>query len=170
MTTKDSRKLSGITTEELRERLAEKPSEGQAVMRLVAAREYKAGLSPGEIEAKYGWPEGTVYHWLDYFDERGVDGALTDKRRSGRPPKLDDADRQQFIDDLQRSPGAFGYERQSWVPALAQQHLETEYGVEYSLRHVTRLMNESGLSWESTGSRHRRPSGNEDADENGERG
>jgi hypothetical protein len=71
MATEHGGKLSDTETEELVDQLAEQPDEGQAVMRLVAAREYKAGLSPAQIESKYGWPEGTVYHWLGYFEERG---------------------------------------------------------------------------------------------------
>lgn len=89
MVTKDGEILSDVTTEELRNQLATQPREGKAVMRLVAAREYKAGLSPAEIEGKYGWPERTIYHWLEYFTERSIGDALADKPRSGRPPKFD---------------------------------------------------------------------------------
>lgn len=142
MSTRDGTLLADVTAEELRRRLAAKPEDGRAVMRLVAAREYKAGLTPPEIDAKYGWPEGTVYHWLEYFDERGVAGALVDRERSGRPSKLDDCDREQFAADLRESPEAFGYDVGTWNPELARRHLETEYDVEYSRRHASRLLAE----------------------------
>jgi transposase len=140
-------KIPDTEVARIRDRLAERPDDGKAVMRLVAAREYKAGLSPAEIERKYGWPEGTVYHWLDYIEQRGLDGALRDRDRSGRPPKLSDEERDRLLEDLRGSPENCGYDHGEWIPALVDHHLETEYGVEYSIRHVRRLMNEAGISW-----------------------
>lgn len=84
---KDGDILSDVETDQLRSQLASQPEEGKAVMRLVAALEYKGGLSPAKIEAKYGWPQGTVYHWLEYFTERSIEDALGDNPRTGRPPK-----------------------------------------------------------------------------------
>lgn len=154
MATEHGGKLSDTETEDLVDQLAEQPDEGQAVMRLVAAREYKAGLSPAQIEDKYGWSEGTVYHWLGYFEERGDDAALVDKPRSGRPRKLTDEQYEQFIDELQESPQEFGYDHQAWFPLLAHHYLRSEYDVEYSLRHIRRLLNEAELSWRTARPRH----------------
>jgi transposase len=154
MGTSHGTKLAGITKAELKARLAEAPEDGEAVQRLVAAIEYKNGNSPADIEDKYGWAERTVYHWLDYLEERGLDEGLTDRPRSGRPPDLSDDDRQQFFEDLHESPEDHGYDRQAWFPPMARDHLETAYGVEYSLRHVRRLMREAGLSWRTARPRH----------------
>jgi transposase len=154
MATEHGGKLSDTETEELVDQLAEQPDEGQAVMRLVAAREYKAGLSPAQIEDKYGWPEGTIYHWLGYFEERGDDAALVDKPRSGRPRKLTDEQYERFMSELQESPQEFGYDYQAWFPVLAHHHLRSEYDVEYSLRHIRRLLDEAELSWRTARPRH----------------
>lgn len=154
MGTNHGEKLAGITLQDLRRRLADPPDAGQAVQRLVAAIEYKTGASPADIEDKYGWPKRTVYNWLDYLEDRGLDDGLTDQDRSGRPPELTDAQREAFFEDLHASPEEVGYDRQAWFPKLAQDHLATAYEVEYSLRHVRRLLHEAGLSWRTARPRH----------------
>jgi transposase len=40
-----------------------------------------------------------------------------------------------------------GFDRQSWFPRLVYHHLESEYGVHYSLRHIRRLLREAGVTW-----------------------
>lgn len=152
--TKHGEKISETDTDEIRERLAEQPDDGQAVMRLVAAREYKAGLSPAQIEEKYGWPEGTVYHWLDYIEERDVDDALTDKERSGRPSELSDDQWEQLEEVLEDSPQEVGYDAQIWSPRLVRHYIETTFGVEYSLSHLRRVMRRMGLSYRSLRPQH----------------
>lgn len=132
--------MSGITVDELRDRLAKRPNDGRAVVRLVAAREYKAGRSPADIEEKYGWPAGTVYHWLEYIETRGIDGGLTPRDRSGRPPKLSESEREQLATVLRRPPTAVGYEQDVWQPAVVRRYIRREFNVGYSIRHVRRVM------------------------------
>jgi hypothetical protein len=47
--TEHGNKISGVTVEQVRDRLAEE-TDPKAIKRLTAAREYLAGLSPAEIE------------------------------------------------------------------------------------------------------------------------
>lgn len=119
--------------------------QSKPVWRLVAAVEYKDGLSPAEFEAKYGIPADTVYTWLDRFEEQGVAAALYDKPRPGRPPKLGEAAWDRFLDHLRRPPGEFGYEAAAWSTNLARRHLGAEFGVDYSARHVRRLLDRAGV-------------------------
>jgi len=63
--------------------------------------------------------------------------------------KLSDEAKAAFLADLRQSPEELGYDRHSWYPVLAHYHLEEEYGVEYSLRHVYRLLDEAGLTYRS---------------------
>ena len=85
--TKAGGKLAEVNSSHLRQRLAEE-TDPKAIKRLVAALEYKDGLSPAKIEEKYGWPKQTIYSWLNRFEERGVEAALRDEPRSGRRPLL----------------------------------------------------------------------------------
>ena len=59
-------KIPDLSAEHVCERLADE-RDPKAIERLTAAREYLAGLSPEDIEEKYGWDRQTVYNWLDQF-------------------------------------------------------------------------------------------------------
>ena len=143
---KDGNKIPDLSVERVREQLADE-RDPKAIKRLTAAREYLAGLSPGGIEEKYGWPRQTVYNWLDRFEERDFEDALYDDERSGRPPELSDEQFHQFAETLNQSPEEAGYDVAAWSSILAQQHLISECDVAHSRRHVQRLMKEAEVSW-----------------------
>lgn len=132
-------KLEGVAAAELRAALAD-ASDHKAVRRLMVALAYEDGEPVDRLSDRYGIPRSTLYYWLDRFEERGVDGALTDEPRPGRPPKLDEDDRDRLDADLELPPNEFGYEAADWTPDLVRRHLEGEYGVDYSTGHVRRLL------------------------------
>ena len=138
-------KISDITIEQVREQLADE-ADPKAIKRLTAAREYLDGQSPGEIDAKFGWDEQTIYGWLNRFEERGFEAALYDDKPSGRPPRLDDEHFQQFAETLNEPPEEAGYDVPVWSSALAQHHLLEEFDVAYSQRQVRRWMHKAGVS------------------------
>ena len=57
-------KLDGVDEEQLRQQLRTE-TDGKAVKRLTSALLYQQGHSPAEIERLLGFPEQTVYDWLD---------------------------------------------------------------------------------------------------------
>ncbi|MDL5360775.1 helix-turn-helix domain-containing protein [Halalkalicoccus sp. NIPERK01] len=134
-------KLDGVSADDLREALS-RTGDHKAVRRLMVALAYKDGDSVDRLCRLYGIPKSTLYYWLDRFDTRGIDGALEDESRPGRPPKLDESARESLADDLAHSPAECGYESEEWTPELVGEHVEREYGVEYSTGHVRRLLRE----------------------------
>jgi transposase len=94
--TKAGGKLAEVNSGHLRQRLAEE-TDPKAIKRLVAALEYKSGLSPAKIEEKYGWPKQTIYSWFNRFEERGFEAALRDEPRPGRRPLLSPAQRRRLF-------------------------------------------------------------------------
>ena len=143
--TEHGEKIPGVTIERVREQLADE-ADPKAIKRLAAAREYLDGLSPAEIENKYGWNEQTIYGWLNRFEERGLKAALYDDKRPGRPPELADELFPQFAETLNEPPEEAGYDAPAWNSALAQHHLLEEFDMAYSQRHVCRLMHKAGVS------------------------
>ena len=143
--TKAGGKLAEVTELHLRQRLAEE-TDPKAIKRLVAALEYKQGLSPAKIEEKYGWPEQTVYSWLNRFEERGWTAALRDKPRPGRRSRLGPTQRRQLFADLNAPPIEAGYDAPAWTPALVNAYLDERFDVTYSGEHCRRLLHEAGLS------------------------
>lgn len=144
--TKYGNKIPDVTVDQVRDHLADE-TDPKAIKRLTAAREYLDGLSPAEIETKYGWHEQTVYGWLNRFEERDFEDALYDDKPPGREPALTDEQFQQFAETLHQPPEEAGYDAPAWTAALAQQHLIAEFEVAHSRRHVQRLMNKAELSW-----------------------
>lgn len=143
--TKEGNKIPDLTKRRVREQLADE-TDPKAIKRLTAAREYLEGLSPDEIEEKYGWDRQTVYNWLNRFEERGFQAALYDDPRPGRSPELSDDQIEQFAAVLHDPPQEAGYDDPAWSTALAQQYLSEAFDVAFSLRHVRRLMHEAGVS------------------------
>lgn len=148
-------KIPDITVKELQETLANTEDDGKAVKRLMAAVAYKQGQSPAEIEETFGISKKNVYQWLDRFEERGLDNALYDESKPGRPRKLTEAEFNELTAVLHESPETVGYDGiQAWTPKFVQHWLNTQFDVEYSRRHIRRLMDEVGLSWRTARPEH----------------
>lgn len=148
-------KIADITVEELQDKLAETEDDGKAVKRLMTAIAYKQGKSPADIEETYGISKKNVYMWLDRFESRGLDDALYDESKPGRPSKLSEEEFAELESVLQKSPDEAGYEDvQAWSPKFVQHWLKTHFDVEYTRRHIRRLMEEAGLSWRTARPKH----------------
>lgn len=137
--TSHGEKLAAYDPVDVVERL-QTESDGKAVKRLVAAREYLAGHSPAEIHDKYGWPEQTVYTWLDRLESRGLDDGLYDEQPPGRPAKLTDRELATFRSAVTEPPGNAGFDASNWTSALAREYLRREFGHVFSRRHARRLL------------------------------
>jgi transposase len=146
-------RLDDITMEELQE-LREQIDEGTPKERVLAAIGRKQGDQIDTLAERHGVVKKTIRNWLDRFAEQPIEQAPYDAPRSGRPAKLSDEEKEEFIADLHESPEEFGYDRQVWFPLLAYHHLKNKFEVEYSLRHVYRLLHEAGLSWRTARPRH----------------
>lgn len=137
--------LADTTVEELHDALdavdAKKPTQ-----RLLLAILYKRGPSVPMIADWFDMREDTIYRWLRRMEREPLLEAVYDDPRPGRPPKLTDAEREAFAAAVRKSPGDVGREGERWTPAVARAYLEDEFGVEYSLRHVRRLLEDVGQS------------------------
>lgn len=137
-------RLEDISLEELRDQLKETDAKVPA-QRLLAAIGRKQDDTIATLAERHDVTEKTIQNWLDRFEDRPVDRAPFDEDRSGRPPKLSDEERDEFFADLHQPPDMYGYEGKTWTPVLAHRHLQDKYGVEYSVRHVRRMLNRAAL-------------------------
>jgi transposase len=134
-------KLDGIDADELRARLAD-ADDPKAVRRLVVALAYDDGESVETLSRRYGFPRSTIYYWLDRFESRPLKAALVDDPRPGRPRELTAEQRRELEATLADPPAAHGYDADEWTTELVRHHVASTYGVEYSIRHVRRLLRE----------------------------
>jgi transposase len=147
-------KIPDWTVEELQQELADTADDGKAVKRLMVAIAYKQGQSPADIEETFGISRKSIYQWLDRFEDRSLEEALYDESKPGRPSKLTDEQREELETTLQKSPEEAGYDVQAWTPQFVQHWLKQHFDVEYTQRHVRRLMDEAGLSWRTARPKH----------------
>jgi len=145
--------LDSVSMEELHELLSE-VDERTPTQRILAAIAYKQGDSKTQLAERHDVTWTTVDNWLNRFAEQPIEQAPYDEQRSGRPPKLTEEQREVLFKQLHESPEEFGYDRQAWFPTLVYHHAKEQFGVEYSLRHIRRLMGEAGLSWRTARPRH----------------
>ncbi|MFB6110236.1 MAG: helix-turn-helix domain-containing protein [Halodesulfurarchaeum sp.] len=149
-------RLGDVSVEALREQLKETEKKIPA-QRLLAAIGRKQGDTIAELADRHGVTEKTIQNWLERFEERPIERAPYDEKRSGRPPKLTDEERDEFLADLHMSPRRFGYDSATWSPKIATEHLKDKYGVDYSTRHVRRMIKraatetEDGFNYEKEG-------------------
>ena len=156
-------RLDHLTLDDLHEQLEQ--TEGNVpTQRVLAAIGRKQGATLSELAERHNVAEKTIRNWLDRFADRPLGHAPYDEDRSGRPAKLSEEERNEFLTDLQQSPEELGYDRHSWYPVLARHHLAEIYGVEYSLRHVYRLLKEAGLTYRSARPRHYRADPEDEAE------
>jgi len=147
-------KIYATSLEELKEHLIEEADDAKAVKRLFTAIAYKHGQSPAEIQEMYGIPRQNIYQWLDRIEARGLPDALYDESKPGRPAKLTDEQFDRFVKTLRESPESVGYDVEVWDPKLARDWLNKQFNIEYTLRHVRRLMREDGLTWRTARPEH----------------
>ena len=146
-------RLDHLTLEDLHEQL-ERTEGNVPTQRVLAAIGRKQGGTLGELVERHNVAQKTIRNWLQRFEERDLEDAPYNDPRTGRPPKLSEEQKTAFLADLRKSPVECGYDRESWFPELAHRHLTEAYDVEYSLRHVYRLMEEAGLAYRSARHRH----------------
>ncbi len=145
-------KLDDVDEEQLRQQLRTE-TDGKAVKRLTSALLYQQGQSPAEIERLLGFPEQTVYGWLDVVAERDPT-ALGDLPRPGQSTRLTDDQWTELTATLAASPAEAGYDDPVWAPTLVRDHIAETFDVEYSLAHMYRVMKRAGLSYQTARPRH----------------
>jgi transposase len=127
-------KLEKFDVDQLQAALEEATS-AKSAKRLVVALAYKDGVDTSVLSTRYGIPQSTIYYWLDRFEERGIEDALEDEYRPGRPPKLTSEQRAEVESWLANPPE----DTEEWTAQHLQQRIAEELGVEYSTAHVHRL-------------------------------
>lgn len=146
--------LENVSAETLRETL-ERVEGADPAKRLMVAIAYKEidGLSQNGAAELYGFSSGWASRWfrrLERLETEPFEDVLYDEPRPGRPSKLADEQRAQLDAVLNGPPADVGFDAPEWTVALARRYLEGTFDVEYSARHVRRLMREAGLTWETS--------------------
>ena len=107
------------------------------------------GYSPEEIAQMQNLSLTTVYNHYNRFKTEGIEG-LSDKAKSGRPPKANEEYIALLNQTLERDPYEMGYAFTIWTQARLRQFLAQETGINLSRSRFQDLMQRLGY-------RYRRP-------------
>lgn len=114
------------------------------ILRLLAAILYKQGPSVPTIAEWFDVRPATVYAWFDRLETAdSIDEAIHDAHRPGRPAKLSADEKETLFELLERPPEAAGYDAETWTPVAVSDLIRNRFDIEYSVRHVRRLLDEA---------------------------
>ena len=103
------------------------------------------GLSSGEIAQLLDAPRSKVSQWLRDYDRFGYE-ALLEGQRSGRPGQLTQSQQNQLGDIIDSGPTSWGFLSGVWSAPMVARVIAEEFGIDYTARHVRRLLHEWGFS------------------------
>lgn len=122
--------------------------------RLTFIKRLYKGATLEDAADDVGMSQSTSSRWVKLWNEGGL-GLLTPSFGGGRPPKLDDEQRERLLELLE--------EGEPWKKQEIQHLLNTEFDVEFHPNYLPRLLSDLGLSYAIP--RTERPDRPEDADE-----
>lgn len=142
--------LPKISVEELRQSY-DQESVGWPKIRLLVAIKRKEGQSMDAIAEQLQISRTAVNESLHRFQERGI-SAKDDERRTGRPRKLDQKQlkglRKKLLSGPRKGTNVL------WTTRQILDLVKREYGLEYTTRHLRRLMHQLGFSLQKPRPRH----------------
>lgn len=83
--------------------------------------------------------------WLRKWQQQGIEGVL-EGQRPGRPPDINDDQRQKLTDILDSGPVAYGFNTGVWTSPMVARVIEEEFSITYHPSHVSRILHELGFS------------------------
>ena len=103
------------------------------------------GLSSGEIAAILQAPRSKVSQWLSDYEEFGPE-ALLEGQRSGRPALLSEQEKLALGAIIDEGPLKYGFASGVWNAPMIGRVITEEFDIEYTSRHVRRVLEELGFS------------------------
>ena len=110
------------------------------IVRLAAER----GMVAADIAAVVRVHEETVRRWLVRYQAEGLEG-LTDAPRSGAPPQITRAYRDQLLTVVRRRPRGLGLPFSLWTGSRLADYVAERTGIRASRTSVYRLLNAAGI-------------------------
>lgn len=113
--------------------------------RLHAVSLLEKGLQPFEIARKLKVDRRSVRRWKASYLKKGRD-AVKAKPAPGRPPKIRAQQRRKLERQLLKGARSSGYPTDLWTCPRIAVLIEREFGVEYHVGHIGKLLRSMGWS------------------------
>lgn len=105
----------------------------------------RSGWSQADVSRELGVTDAAVCQWNRVWKCEGK-RALRAKPHSGRPPKLQSAQKLRLEELLERGALASGFETDDWTCPRVRQLIAKEFGVDYHVDHLSRLLRDLGFT------------------------
>lgn len=142
-----------LTEDELDEKIVEVDDE-HILRRLIFIKSLYRGDTLEEAAERVGRSDATGSRWANQWNEGGL-AELAPDFGGGRPPKLDDAERERFLEFLAAD--------EPWTSQEIRYLLDEEFDVTYHPAYLSEFLRSLGLTYAKP--RPQRPSRPENADE-----
>ena len=121
------------------------PENWREARRLQAWTLFQKGWKQKDIAEALGVTEGAVSQWLKKARADGVEG-LRHRKGGGPKPRLTPEQVEQLPQLLGQGAEAFGFRGDVWTRARVALVIKQHFGVQFSLSHVGRLLQQIGWS------------------------
>jgi len=122
------------------------PSDWREARRFRAFELKQDSWKQTDIAEALGVSEGAVSQWMKKAREGGKE-ALRTEPRPGRPPKLSEEERTEKLPSLlEKGPEHFGFRGDVWTRKRVRKIIKEEFGVEYDVSQVGRILGRIGWS------------------------
>ena len=101
------------------------------------------GVSRAEVAKRLSVRWATADGWMKRLEAKGK-GSWHDRQRSGRPQKLAGSQKRKLKRILKRGALQYGYPTELWTLKRVAEIIEKEFGVEYNVTHVWRVLRSLG--------------------------
>ena len=121
------------------EELVKKEKDLEVKDRLRAILLLKKNYKQCEVAEILGITERTVYNWKIRYNQNEYEGLKT-RLRPGRDTFLDDVDMKELKEMLEK--------REYWTTKEVRELIKNEFGKEFTLRHIPRLLRKLGMMYQ----------------------
>jgi putative transposase len=127
-----------LSPEELNKEIRNRKIEAAILRKLLFIKALYAGKSVPQAADDVGVSKVTGYAWLDEWNEKGLEG-LKPSYGGGRPSELSEEQKEELKAILE--------ERNDWTTKEVRELIKEKFGVEYSIRHVSRILRSLGAKY-----------------------
>lgn len=124
---------------ELKNLIKSKKRDCKMFQKLTFIRAVKNGSKVSEACDFLQITEPTGHRWLDNYNEYGLSGLEPKYGNQGRPPKLSNEHKEEFFKIIENEDNL--------TLQRAHQIIKDRYGIDYSLRHVKRIVKSGDFNY-----------------------
>jgi len=115
--------------------------------RILAILEVDAGKPISGVADLLGVSRQSIYNWMESYASRHDPEDLTDRERSGRPPRWTQEVQDVLQECLKWPPDRWSYQAVSWTVPLLQNWLVEQTGLTFSESAIRQHLHRLGYAW-----------------------